>query len=271
MRLFQLFPIMTRTFSLLMTAALIAVCRAETEGTAETDLDSFNTLRDPTFLASQLTLGAEYRDQDDGAFRYSNVLSGDYAFGSGDQRDWVLSAEVPFISDDPGDAAGSRDSGIGDLKLGLGHIVDGTGRFRWGLGAGVTFDTASEDPFGDGAVKLSPQWGAGYRFRPDFELSAKVQYNASVWEDKGRSDVNSLELRVALLKTWPRFWYSLVGYGSLLNFERDDIHSSALKAEVGKAFGAQQEWVSYLSAEIPAANPGPNDFVIKLGVSYIFK
>jgi hypothetical protein len=138
------------------------------------------------------------------------------------------------------------------------------------LGAAVTFDTASDDRFGDGALKLSPQFGAGYRFRPDFELTTKLQYNASLWEDKGRSDVNSLELRLALLKTWPGYWYTLAGYGGLWNFERDDMYSSSFKAELGKAFGSRQEWVAYLSAEVPGANRGVNDFAVKLGIGYIF-
>lgn len=254
-----------------MLSAFAAVCRAEIGDSDASDLDSFNTLRDPTFLSSSASFGAEYYDRDNEAFRSRYVFSSDYAFGSGEQRDWVISAEIPFVLDDPGDGGGSRDSGVGDFKLGLGHILDGIGRFRWGLGAAVTFDTASDDPFGDGAIKLSPQWGAGHRFRPDLELTAKMPYNGSVWEDKGRADVNSLELKLALLKTWPGYWYSLVGYGSLWDFERDEIHSNAFKAEVGKAFGSRQEWVAYLSAEVPAANRGSNDFAVKLGISYIFQ
>jgi len=255
---------------LLIVSACAAVCRAETEGSNASDLENFNTLRDPTFLSTSASFGAEYFDRDDGAFRNKYVFSGDYAFGSGEQRDWVISAEIPYIFDDPGDGVGTRENGIGDFKLGGGHILDGVGRFRWGVGAAVTFDTAEDNRFGDGAVTLTPQWGAGYRFRPDFELTSKVSYNGSVWEDQGRSDVNSLELKFALIKKWPGYWYSLAGYGSLWNFERDEVHSNAFKAELGKAFGARQEWVSYLSAEIPAANRGANDFAVKLGISYIF-
>jgi hypothetical protein len=256
---------------LLLAPAMAAVGLAATDEPSTGDLDSFNTLRDPTVLSSQLSLGLEYWDQDYGAFRSKQVLSGEYAFGGGGQRDWVVSAELPFLLDEPGDTAGDQTGGVGDFKLGAGHVFDGIGRFRWGLGLAVGFDTASEDQFGDGALKLSPQWGAGYRFRPDFELTAKVQYNGSVWEDDGRSEVNSLELRLALLKTWPHYWYSLAGYGSLWDFERDDIYSGAFKAEVGKAFGTRQEWVAYLSTEVPAVNAGPNDFTVKLGIGYIFK
>lgn len=256
---------------LLTALALANTCRANDDGSVANDLDTFNTLRDPTFLASQVSFGTDYFYRQDGAFRNRFVLSGDYAFGAQSSRDWVISAEMPLLLDDPGDGNGSRNSGLGDLKLGVGHVLDGIGQFRWGLGAAVTFDTASDDPFGDGALKISPQWGAGYRFRPDFELSAKVQYNASVWEDEGRSDVSSLEAKVALLKTWPGFWYSLVGYGSLWNFERDNLHSNVIKAEVGKAFGARQEWIAFVSGEAPVENRGANQFAVKLGLSYIFK
>jgi hypothetical protein len=262
---------MNKNFHILLIPACAAVCHAETDDPVSGDLDSFNTLRDPTFLSSSAGLGTEYFDRDDGAFRSRFVVSGDYAYGSGEQRDWVISAELPFLLDDPGDDAGAREGGIGDFKLGAGHIIDGVGRFRWGLGTAVTFDTASDDRLGDGAIVLSPQWGAGYRFRPDFELTAKMQYNPSIWEDEGRSEVNSLELKLALLKTWPGFWYSLAGYGSLWNFERDEIHSNAFKAELGKAFGTRQEWVAFFSAEVPVENRGANDFALKCGISYVFK
>lgn len=64
---------------------------------------------------------------------------------------------------------------------------------------------------------------------------------------------------------------SLVGYGSLWDFERDDIHSNAIKAEVGKAFGTRREWVAFVSGEVPVENRGSNQFAVKLGISYIFK
>lgn len=262
---------MKRTSILLIISALAAVCHAETDDSVASDLDNFNTLRDPTRLASSASFGIEYFDRDNDAFRNRYVMSGDYAFGFGDQRDWVISAELPFLLDDPGDGGGGRDCGIGDFKLGAGHILDGVGRFRWGLGTAMGFDTASDDAFGDGAIVLSPQFGAGYRLSSDLELTSKLQYNVSMWEDKGRSDVHSLELKLALLKTWPGYWYSLVGYGSLFNFERNEIHSNAFKAELGKAFGSRQEWVAYLSAEVPAANRGANDFAVKCGISFVFK
>jgi hypothetical protein len=83
-----MYSFMNKILPLLMVPAFAAVCLAESSDSVVSDLDSFNTLRDPTFLSSQMSFGTEYYNQDDGAFRSRYVISGDYAFGSSDQRDW---------------------------------------------------------------------------------------------------------------------------------------------------------------------------------------
>jgi hypothetical protein len=107
-------------------------------------------------------------------------------------------------SDEPGQSGATRGAGVGDLKLGFGHVFDGTGRFRWGVGLAGTLDTASKAQLGDGALTVSPTWGGGFRFAPDFELVGHLQYEVSVHEAAGRSPIHSLEFKPALPRRTPR-------------------------------------------------------------------
>lgn len=236
----------------------------------DSTLDGFNTLRDPTVLSSHMGLGYDYADQDQGAFRNKMTLSGAYAFGPAGRQDWVFSAELPFIHDEPGNSSGDRATGVGDFKLGFGHVLDGTGRFRWGLGLAGTFDTASKAQFGDGALTISPIWGGGFRFTPDFELVGNVQYNASVYEAAGRLHVHSLDLSPALLKTWSHHWYSLLGWESGIDFENNNTHTGKVKVEIGKAFGPRQQWVFSTGVDVPLVRPGQDNFTLKVGLNHVF-
>jgi hypothetical protein len=255
-------------FGLLLTLTRL-VCASDPSGAEET-LDNFNTLRDPTVLSSNVGLGYNYGDQHQNASRNKLTLSGAYAFGADNRKDWVVSAELPFIHDEPGNSAARRATGVGDFKLGFGHVLDGTGRFRWGLGASGTFGTASKQQFGDGAVTLSPIWGGGFRFTPTFELVGNVQYNASIHEAAGRQPVHSLEISPALLKIWPHHWYSQAGWDSVFDFENGATHSGKVTAEIGKAFGARQQWVLSTGVDVPVVRAGQDNFTVNAGVNYVF-
>ena len=243
---------------------------ASDPGGAEETLDNFNTLRDPTVLSSNVGLGYNYGDQHQNASRNKLTLSGAYAFGADNRKDWVVSAELPFIHDEPGNSGASRASGVGDFKVGFGHVFDGTGRFRWGLGAASTFDTASKQQFGDGAVTLSPIWGGGFRFTPTFELVGNVQYNASIHEAAGRQPVHSLEISPALLKIWPHHWYSQAGWDSVFDFENGATHSGKVTAEIGKAFGVRQQWVLSTGVDVHVVRAGQDNFTVNVGINYVF-
>ena len=175
------------------------------------------------------------------------------------------------MQDVPGDSGGSRANGIGDFKFAVGHLIDGTGRFRWGLGLAGTFDTASEPQFGNGAFTLSPIWGAGFRFTPDLELVANVQYNASVAESSGRNPGHSLELKPALLKIGPLHYYSLFGWESSWDFDSDNLHRGKLKLEIGKGLGERQQWVLYTGVDAPVIHGGQENFSFKVGLNYVFQ
>jgi hypothetical protein len=199
------------------------------------------------------------------------TLSGAYAFGAEGRRDWSTSAELALMNDEPGDAGGSRATGVGDFKIGVGHVLDGAGKFRWGLGLAGKFDTASKPQFGEGATTISPIWGGGLRFAPDFELLGNVQYNASVHEANGRPPVRSIEIRPALLKTWPHEWYSLVGWESVVDFQDANTHYGKVTTELGRAIGAQHQWVFYAGVDVPVVRAGPDNFTAKAGLSYLFQ
>lgn len=258
-------------FSLAALVAGKALVSFAGEPSTNSVVEWFDTLRDPTVLSSRAGLAYEYADQQQGAFGNKLTPSGSYAFGVEGQRDWVISAQLPFYHYEPGDSGGERATGVGDFKIGFGHILDGTGRFRWGLGFAATFDTASEPQIGDGAFQLAPIWGGGYRFSPDFELVANVQYNASITEASGRRPINSLELKPALLKILPHHWYSLLGWDSTWDFENGDLHRGTIKTEVGKGFGTQQQWVFYTGIDIPVINAGQDNFMLRAGLNYVFK
>jgi hypothetical protein len=255
---------------LALLAGFTLVSAAEEAQTAA-KVEWWDTLRDPTVLSSQAGVEYDYIDQHQGAFRNKLKPSGRYAFGSAGQRDWEVSAELPFYHDEPGDSGGQRDTGVGDLQVGFGHILDGTGRFRWGLGLKATFDTASKPQFGDGAFQLAPIWGGGFRFRPDLELVANLQYNASVSEASGRQPVNSLEFKPALLKRLPHHWYSLLGWNRTWDFENGDLHEGKIKLEFGKGFGKRQQWVIFGGIDVPVVHAGQENFTVKAGLNYVFK
>lgn len=263
-------PVFHRILSSSLMLGTIWAATGGEPGAEGGKLDSFDTLRDPTVLNSAITLGTEYANQDGGNDRYKLNLSGTLAFGAAGAKDWSIGANLPYRYDDPGAGAKST-SGVGDLKIAVGHVFDGLGRFRWGLGLATTFDTASKVQFGDGATTLSPVWGGGFRFTSDFELVGNVQYNVSVQEAAGRSPIHSLEIRPALLKTWPRDWYSLAGWESTVDFQDGEAHYGKMMAEVGKAFGARQQWVVYAGFDVPVVRAGRDNFSINAGLSYVFQ
>lgn len=267
----QLLPASFRVslaFGLLLSFTRLG-CASEPSGVEET-LDNLNTLRDPTVLSSSVGLGYNYAHQDQDAFRSKLTLSGAYAFGAENRRDWVVSAELPFIHYEPGNPGASPASGVGDFKVGFGHVFKGTGRFRWGLGAAGAFDTASKRQFGDGAVTLSPIWGGGFRFTPTLELVGSVQYDVSVYEASVRQSVHSLEFSPALLKIWPHHWYSLAGWDSVFDFEDGQNHSGKVTAEIGKAFGVRQQWVLSTGVDVPVVRAGQDNFTVNAGINYLF-
>jgi hypothetical protein len=241
------------------------------ESEAEASPTWFDTLRDPTVLSCRAGLGYEHADQDYGAQRDKLTVSGAYAFGTEGRRDWTVSAELPWLHEEPGDTGGERATGVGDFKLGGGHVFDGRGRFRWGLGAAATLPTASEAQLGDGVVKLSPIGGAGFRLLPGLECVGNLQYNASVHEQDGRTPVQSLEAKPALIKTWPRHWYTLAGWDSRWDFENGNAYRGVAKVEAGKALGQRQRWVAYLGCDVPVVNAGSDNLTLKAGINHVFK
>ncbi len=257
----------------LLFAPMIVMASAAPAQESDSEASStwFNTLRDPTVLASRLSVGYEYADRDHGFLRNKMTVSGAYAFGAGELRDWTISAELPFFHDEPGDLGGALRNGVGDLKFGAGHVFDGVGRFRWGLGTAVSFPTASAPEFGDGVVKLSPIVGLGVRLLPGLELTGNLQHNTSVHEKHGRTPVHSLEVKPRLIKTWPHRLYTLVGWDSRFNFEDANAYRGVLKFEVGKALGLQQQWVAFLGCDVPVVNAGRDDFSLKVGLNRVFR
>lgn len=269
----QLTPLKRTSLTLTLLAAFATgatLDAAVAQGHTNSTVEWFDTLRDPTVLSSRASLGYDHTDQHQGAFRNKVSPSGSLAFGAEGQHDWMVSAELPFYHDYPGNSGGLRETGVGDLKIGVGHILDGTGRFRWGLGLATTFNTASEPQFGDGTFQLAPIWGAGYRFSPDFEWVANVQYNASATEANGRQPVKSLELKPALIKILPHHWYSLLGWDSTWDFDNGNLHRGTVKTEFGKGVGSRQQWVFYTGVDVPVMNAAQDNFTIRAGLNHIF-
>jgi hypothetical protein len=229
----------------------------------------FDTLRNPTVLNSSASLDGEYLDRDADGFRWKFNLAGALAFGPPGAKDWIVSAELPYVYEETGSGE-KHASGVGDFRLAAGHLVDGLGRFRWGVGLATTFDTASDVLLGDGVVKLAPQLGVGYRVTENFELVGNLQYNRSVREAGGRTQVNSLELNPALIKAWPANWFTVLGYDNAWNFEAGNQYSSKVKLDLGKAMGSQHQWIASVGVDLPVANRGANNLTVKAGLSHIF-
>jgi hypothetical protein len=190
------------------------------------------------------------------------------AFGAAGAKDWIVGLELPYRHIAP--AAGADVSGLGDLQIAGGHVFDGTGRFRWGLGVATVFDTAEHAALGDGVLKLSPKWGAGWRFQHELELVGTVQYNVSLHEAAGRSQVSSLEVNPALIKGWRGNWFNVLGYDQSWDWQDDGRYYSTLKFELGRAFGTGDCWVASIGVDVPLAGRGADNYTVKAGLSHLF-
>lgn len=249
---------------------VIAIQVALHSAAGEGSLDDFDTLRDPTRLSSRVALGLEYGNQKEGAHQGKGTLTAGYAFGRSDRLDWMVSFEQAWIVDEPGTSGDRRETGLGDPKLSVGHVVDGVGRFRWGVGLGCQLDAATEPRFGDGAWAISPIWGGGYQLRPDLEWIAGVQFNGSVSEAAGRTPIRSLDARTAILKSWENHWFALAGWESSIDFQDQNTHSGTVNLEIGKAFGTRQHWVVSMGMDFPVERAAQENFVAKAGFARVF-
>ncbi|MEI6569781.1 MAG: hypothetical protein WCR20_24100, partial [Verrucomicrobiota bacterium] len=127
------------------------------------DIDKVDTTTDATKIDSRISLSNEFANK--GADSWSDKLKieGNYAWKLRSDRDSVLDVDLPVKTFNPGDAGGPTVSGLGDLTIGVGHVIDGTGMWRHGIYLEVTLDSATETPLGDGRLRLAPQYISSLR------------------------------------------------------------------------------------------------------------
>lgn len=249
-------------------AAGIPAASAADQTDTAAPLESFDTLEDPTLFDSRAGLGYEGVQKRAGAYQNKFLLQGAYAFSTQSTNDTAVAFEQKVISQNYGD----NGNGLGDLSLSAGHVFKPAGRFRWGAGLEAQFPTATSDETGDGVIKLTPILGWQMKLLNNLQFGGELKYNYSVYQEQGRAEVNSIECNPQLLAEWPHDIYTFVAWNSEWGLQSGGTYTGKFEWQIGKAFGGRHQWVSYVGAEFPWANPQGNDLcTFKAGVSYLFK
>ena len=225
---------------------------------------------DPTVLHSRVKLTNEFVAQDFGASTDTTQLNLSYAFGKGARNDWTVQLDLPLVAYRAGDAGGVPDAtGLGDIETRIGHVFDAEGVFRWGLGVEAQFDTATQPQLGSGIFRLSP--GAVLAVQPwrAFSFQATTQFNQSLAEDAGVSELQQIETKPAIQVSLPAEFYAYAENSLKWDLQAGGMFSSKLKFEIGRGFGARSEWVLSARYEVPLTESA-DQHTFKVGCSYVF-
>ena len=226
---------------------------------------------DPTVIHSRLRIQNEFVDREAGASQNTTTFSATYGFGFAERNDSRLTLSVPVVDYNAGRKSGAGDAtGLGDIALLLGHVFDPTGRFRWGLGAEATFDSATKCQLGDGRFSLSPGAGFAWLFRPQVKFQTFIQYNQSLAKEAGAQNQQEFELKPALNIDLPWQCYGYIEWASKWNIEHEGDYSSKFKIEIGRAFGNREQVVVGLRYEVPLTESSDQG-IYSVALTYVFK
>lgn len=246
------------------------ICSAEHAAVASTDKPEPDPGLDPTVLHSRVKLTNEFVDQEFNASTDTTQLNLSYAFGNGARSDWTLQLDLPLVAYRAGDAGGASDAtGLGDIETRIGHVFDPTGVFRWGLGVEAQFDTAAQPQLGSGIFRLSPGVVFAVQSCRAFRFQATSQFNQSLAEDAGVSELQQIETRPAIQLSLPAEFYFYVENSLKWDLQAGGKFSSKLKFEIGRGFGARSEWVLSARYEVPLTE-SVDHYTVKIGCSYVF-
>ena len=175
-----------------------------------------------------------------------------YAFGNTARRDWTVQLDLPLVAHRAGNHGGAPDAaGFGDLEMRLGHVFDSEGVFRWALGVETQLNTAAQPQLGDGVFRLSPV--AVFAVEPcrAFKFQTTTQFDQSLTREAGVPEQQDLKVKPAVTFQLPRKFYTYMESELKWNLQDDGRFSAKLKFEVGRGFGAHNEWVVSARYEMP--------------------
>ncbi len=226
---------------------------------------------DPTVLRSRVKVTNEYSARDFGVSENTTKLNLTYAFGNVARRDWNVQLDLPVVHNNAGDQATPTDAtGLGDIELRGGHVFDGAGVFRWGLGAEAHFNTASEPQLGDGVFRLSS--GLQFALQPSrsFKFQTTIQFDQSLSTDAGVPEQQRIKVKPAVQFDLPADCYGYVETELVWDLQACGRFGSKLKVELGHAFGSREQWVASIRYETPLTESS-EQYTATAGLAYVFR
>lgn len=248
-----------------MRAVFIALLTAVVAAQAEIDPGL-----DPTVLHSRVKMTNEYVDREFDVSRNKTKLLLSYAFGNMARRDWTVQLDLPFVSYRAGALGGAPDAdGIGDIEMRIGHVMDGEGVFRWGLGVETQLNTAAQPQLGEGIFTLAPVLVFAVQPCRKFKFQATTQFDQSLIHEAGVGEQQVLKTKPSFTVHLPEKFYAYVE--SELGWDGADgsEFSAKLKFEIGRGFGARGEWVLNARYEMPLTESA-DQHTFTAGVAYVF-
>jgi hypothetical protein len=225
---------------------------------------------DPTVLHSRVKVQNEFIEQAFDGSQNTTKLLLSYAFGNVARREWTVQLDLPLVAFRGGDFGGAPDAtGLGDVEMRIGHVVDGEGHFRWGLGVETQFNTAAQDQLGDGVFRLSPVCVFVVQPSRAFKFQTTTQFDQSLTREAGISEQQDLKVKPSVTFKLPENFYAYVESELKWNLQDDDRFSAKLKFELGRGFGARGEWVLSARYEMPLTESS-GDHTFTAGVAYVF-
>ncbi len=225
---------------------------------------------DPTVLHSRVKLTNEYTDREFGISRNKTKLNLSHAFGNAARRDWTVQLDFPLVAYRAGDFAGAPDAtGIGDIEMRIGHVVDAEGFFRWAVGIETQFNTAAQPQLGDGVFRISPLLAFALEPSRVFKFQTNIQFDQSMVTETGVNEQQDFKVKPAVTFKLPEKFYAHVETELKWNTQAGGEFGSKLKFEVGRGFGHRGEWVVSARYEMPLTE-SHDQHVFTAGCAYVF-
>lgn len=225
---------------------------------------------DPTVLHSRVKVTNEFVDRDFDASRNKTKLLLSYAFGNVARRDWTVQLDLPFVSYRGGTRGGAPDAdGIGDIEMRIGHVFDGEGVFRWGLGMETQLNTAAQPQLGEGVFTLAPVLVFAVQPCREFKFQTSAQFDQSLTHEAGVGEQQDLKVKPSMTFHLPGKFYAYVESELEWDVAGESEFGAKLKFEIGRGFGSRGEWVLSARYEMPLTESA-DQHTFTAGVAYVF-
>jgi hypothetical protein len=243
----------------LLFASLPAVASAQ----------GFDCGRDPLTPNNKFFLSAGYAALPAGAKGFNLDLADDTYLGP--DREVLVQFDLPMAHFRPGDAGGGTDTGLGDIRVALGHVLFGGGLSHL-IRVGAILDTATADALGGRRWALVPGYGISLRPLPWLSEVVLVDWERSVAKASAVPPLNRLSFRSrTIFKTEAGFFSSLEGTPSV-DFERSGKVGFGVGGRIGMMWGAFKNAGLFAQADYPVdkyTRSSRNGVSVMLGFQYI--